>query len=163
MVWSATLTMVTTTWLMLPAFSLRIASLALTRSAAPITECMVSSMRARPCWPEPAATEAWSAAVDTSVMVRTKSLDVAAISREVAPISVVVAAVSVAVACCCLEVAAISVTEVVTCTDERCAWDTRAVSSVIMSLKPVSTALNSSLRSRFRRLLRSPVRMTSSI
>ena len=57
-------------------------------------------------------------------MVRTRSREVAAISREVAPISVVVAAVSVAVACCCLEVAAISVTEVVTCTDERWAWDT---------------------------------------
>jgi len=153
--------MVTTTWLMLPAFSLRIASLAFTRSAAPITECMVSSIRARPCWPEPASTEAWSAALETSVMVRTRSREVAAISREVAPISVVVAAVSVAVACCCLEVAAISVTEVVTCTDERWAWDTRAVSSVIMSLKPVSTAPNSSLRSRFRRPLRSPVRMIS--
>ena len=36
-----------------------------------------------------------------------------------APISVVVAAVSVAVACCCLDVAAISVTEVVTWTEER--------------------------------------------
>ncbi|MNF86750.1 hypothetical protein D3C84_691970 [compost metagenome] len=96
-------------------------------------------------------------------MVRTRSREVAAISREVAPISVVVAAVSVAVACCCLEVAAISVTEVVTCTDERCAWDTSAVSSVIMSLKPVSTAPNSSLRSRLRRELRSPVRMVSRI
>ncbi|MCY1244655.1 hypothetical protein D3C85_816080 [compost metagenome] len=96
-------------------------------------------------------------------MVRTRSREVAAISREVAPISVVVAAVSVAVACCCLEVAAISVTDVVTCTDERCAWDTSEVSSVIMSLKPVSTAPNSSLRSRLRRRLRSPVRMTSRI
>ncbi|MNZ59298.1 hypothetical protein D3C78_773300 [compost metagenome] len=96
-------------------------------------------------------------------MVRTRSREVAAISREVAPISVVVAAVSVAVACCCLEVAAISVTEVVTCTEERCAWDTSEVNSVIMSLKPVSTAPNSSLRSRFKRLLRSPVRMVSRI
>ncbi|MCY1280133.1 hypothetical protein D3C86_1433630 [compost metagenome] len=96
-------------------------------------------------------------------MVRTRSREVAAISREVAPISVVVAAVSVAVACCCLDVAAISVTDVVTCTDERWAWDTREVSSVIMSLNPVSTAPNSSLRSRFRRLLRSPVRMISRI
>ena len=94
----------------------------------------------RPCWPEPASTEAWSAALVTSVMVRTRSREVAAISREVAPISVVVAAVSVAVACCCLEVAAISVTEVVTCTDERWAWDTSVVSSLIISLKPVSTA-----------------------
>jgi hypothetical protein len=74
--------------------------------------------------------EAWSAATETSVMVRTRSREVAAISREVAPISVVVAAVSVAVACCCLEVAAISVTEVVTCTDERWACDTRALSSL---------------------------------
>ena len=36
---------------------------------------------------------------------------------------------------------AISVTEVVTCTEERWAWDTSEVSSAIMSLKPVSTAL----------------------
>ncbi|MNE14619.1 hypothetical protein D3C80_1075050 [compost metagenome] len=51
----------------------------------------------------------------------------------------------------------------VTCTEERCAWETSAVSSVIMSLKPVSTAPNSSLRPRFRRELKSPVRMTSRI
>ncbi|MCY1185239.1 hypothetical protein D9M73_260010 [compost metagenome] len=44
----------------------------------------------------------------------------------------------------------------VTCTDERWAWDTRLVSSPIISLKPLSTAPNSSLRSRFRRTLRSP-------
>ena len=156
LVWSATLTMVVTTWLMLPAFSLRIASLALTRSAAPITWCMVSSMRARPNWPEPARVEVCSAAPETSLMVRTRSREVAAISREVAPISVVVAAVSVAVACCCLEVAAISVTEVVTCTEERWACDTRPLSSSAMPLKPVSMAPNSSRRPRFRRAVRSP-------
>ena len=88
-------------------------------------------------------------------MVRTRSREVAAISREVAPISVVVAAVSVAVACC-LEVAAISVTEVVTCTEERWACDTRPLSSSAMPLKPVSMAPNSSRRPRFRRAVRSP-------
>ncbi|MND40213.1 hypothetical protein D3C80_309470 [compost metagenome] len=153
--------MVTTIWVMLLAFSLRMPNLALTRSAAPITWCMVSSMRARPCWPEPARLEAWSAAEVTSVMVRTRSREVAAISREVAPISVVVAAVSVAVACCCLEVAAISVTEVVTCTDERWAWDTRLARASAISLKPLSMAPNSSLRSRLRRMLRSPERSLS--
>jgi len=113
-------------------------------------------MRARPNCPAPARVEVCSAAPETSVMVRTRSREVAAISREVAPISVVVAAVSVAVACCCLEVAAISVTEVVTCTDERCAWATNALICSAMPLKPVSMAPNSSRRPRFRRAVRSP-------
>jgi len=74
----------------------------------------------------------------------------------VAPISVVVAAVSVAVACCWRVVAAISVTEVVTCTEDRWAWDTRLFNSSAMLLKPVSMESNSSLRPRCRRAVRSP-------
>ncbi|MCY1397310.1 hypothetical protein D9M71_123110 [compost metagenome] len=162
LVWSATLTMVVTTWLMLPARSLRIASLALTSSAAPITWRMVCSMRARPSWPEPANTEVCSAADDTSFMVRTRSRQVAAISWEVAPISVVVAAVSLAVTCCCLEVAAISVTEVVTWIAERCAWATSPLNSSAMPLKPASITPNSSLRSSARRAVRSPPPITPS-
>ena len=96
-------------------------------------------------------------------MVRTSSREVAEISREVAPISVVVAATSDAVACCCLEVAAISVTEVATCTAERWVLPTRPVSSSTMPLKPVSMALNSSLRARRRRRLRSPLPVSSRV
>jgi hypothetical protein len=54
------------------------------------------------------------ASVATSFMVPTSCLDLAVISRDVAPISVVVLAISLAVACCCLAVAAISVTEALT-------------------------------------------------
>ena len=120
-------------------------------------------MRARPTWPLPASDAVCSAALDTSVMVRTSSRDVAEISREVAPISVVVAATSDAVACCCLEVAAISVTEVATCTAERWVLPTSPVSSSTMPLKPLSMALNSSLRASVRRRVRSPPPVDSSV
>ncbi len=96
-------------------------------------------------------------------MVRTSSREVAEISREVAPISVVVAATSDAVACCCLDVAAISVTDVATCTAERWVLPTRPVSSSTMPLKPLSMALNSSLRASVRRRVRSPPPVASSV
>ncbi len=103
-----------TTWLMLPAFSFRTASLPLIEAAASVTCRMVASMRASPPWPLPAREAVCSATVATSLSVLTSSLEVAAISLEVAPISVVVAAISVAVACCSLAVAPIWVTEVLT-------------------------------------------------
>ncbi|KAG0740924.1 hypothetical protein G6F24_016864 [Rhizopus arrhizus] len=86
----------------------------------------------------------------------TSAGEVAEISRDVAPISVVVAATSDAVACCCLDVAAISVTDVATCTAERCVLLTSPVNSSTMPLKPVSMALNSSLRASDSRRVRSP-------
>ncbi|MNO99279.1 hypothetical protein D3C76_910450 [compost metagenome] len=62
--------------------------------------------------------------------------------------------------CCCLEVAAISVTEVVTWIAERCACATRPLNSSAMPLKPVSITPNSSLRSSARRAVRSPPPIT---
>ena len=114
LVWSATLVIVVTTWLMLVALTLSTASLELIEPAASMTCPMVSSMRARPVCPLPARTPVCSATSETSFIVRTKSFEVAEISFEVAPISAVVAALSPAVACCCLAVAAISVTDVLT-------------------------------------------------
>ncbi|MNL26530.1 hypothetical protein D3C87_1480590 [compost metagenome] len=163
LVWSATLVIVVTTWVILPAFSFRMASLAFTEPAAPTTLRIVSSMRASPTCPLPASDAVCSAALDTSVMVRTSSRDVAEISREVAPISVVVAATSDAVACCCLDVAAISVTDVATCTAERWVLPTSPVSSSTMPLKPVSMALNSSLRAKAKRRVRSPLPVDSRV
>ncbi|MNN18809.1 hypothetical protein D3C81_1320280 [compost metagenome] len=148
--------------MILPAFSLSVASLPLTEPAASITCCMVPSMRDRPTCPVPASPAACSAALDTSWMVRTRSRAVAEISREVAPICVVVAAVSVAVACCWRAVAAISLTEVVTWIAVRWAWPTSEVSSPAIWLKPSSTSRNSSLRRSAMRRRRSPPRMPAS-
>jgi hypothetical protein len=119
LVWSATLVIVVTTWLMPPAFSLSTPSLALIDAAASMTWRIVSSMRVTPACPLPARVADSSATVDTSFIVLTSSLEVAEICFEVAPISVVVAAISAAVACCCLAVPAISFTDVLTSSPER--------------------------------------------
>ena len=122
---------------MFSAFSLRIASFAFTEPAASITLRIVSPIRVA-LWLTPASVADCSATPATSFIVRSRSRDVAKISREVAPISVVVAAVSFAVACCSRDVAAISATDVVTCSDDCCA---RATSSGQLVGHPVEARL----------------------
>ena len=136
--------------------------MALIDAAASITRRIVSSMCVRPVCPCPARAAECSATDATSFIVPTSFLEVAAISREVAPICVVVVAISVAVACCSRAVAAISVTDALTWSPDSCTCPTRPASSSVIRLKPDARLPNSSSRSSFSRPDRSPVRIASS-
>ena len=128
--------MVTTTVLMLFAFSLSTSNLEDIDPAASTICFIVDSILFKPVRPFSAAPAAISATADTSSMVVTNSFEVAEISVAVVTISLVVAACSATVASSCFEVAAMDVVEDTSCSPECCTWVTSLFRLLIICCTP---------------------------